>query len=82
MITLGTLPDGFYFADDGVGIPADKRAAVFESGYSSSATGTGLGLNIVQQIVDAHGWQLTLRESESGGTRFDFIGVEVPSNDH
>jgi signal transduction histidine kinase len=75
-ITVGALADGFYLADDGRGIPADERAAVFERGYSTNETGTGLGLHIVQEIVHAHGWEIAVRGSESNGARFEITGVE------
>ncbi len=75
----GGEPVGFYVSDDGPGIPADKRGAVFESGYSTSAQGTGFGLTIVSQIAEAHGWSVTVGESETGGARFEVTGVEVVS---
>ncbi len=73
-ITVGDLDDGFYVADDGPGIPAEKHEAVFESGYTT-ASGTGFGLAIVREIADAHGWTVDLAESEKGGARFEFTGV-------
>ncbi|MFB6271168.1 MAG: sensor histidine kinase, partial [Halobacterium sp.] len=75
-VTVGALPDGFYVADDGPGIPEADREAVLEPGYSSEEDGSGLGLAIVTQIVDAHGWTLTVTESEDGGARFEITGVE------
>lgn len=77
-ITIGELPDGFYIADDGPGIPLDKQDDVFEIGYSTSESGTGLGLHIVQEIVHAHGWEITVRTDESDGTRFEITGAEIP----
>jgi signal transduction histidine kinase len=74
-ITIGELPDGFYIADDGPGIPVDKRDDVFEVGYSTSEGGTGLGLHIAQEIVHAHGWEIAVHTSASGGTRFEITGV-------
>jgi len=62
--------DGFYVADDGVGIPAADRASVFEHGYSGEGT-PGLGLSIVRDITDAHGWALTVTEARDGGARFE-----------
>ncbi|ELZ12231.1 multi-sensor signal transduction histidine kinase [Halovivax asiaticus JCM 14624] len=62
---------GFYVADDGVGIPEDAREDVLESGYSTNADGTGLGLDIVTQIVEAHGWSLAVTESADGGARIE-----------
>ena len=76
-VTVGILEgkDGFYVADDGVGIPPDLREEVLEFGYSSEKGGTGLGLAIVGRVAEAHGWEVTVTESEDGGARFDFIGV-------
>lgn len=75
-ITIGACDDGFYVADDGPGIPDDARDSLFEWGYSTSATGTGFGLAIVQDIATAHGWTVTVTDSETGGARFEFTGVE------
>ncbi|ERH05385.1 MAG: hypothetical protein J07HN4v3_00982, partial [Halonotius sp. J07HN4] len=30
---------------------------------------------IVKQIVEAHGWSITVSESDDGGARFDISGV-------
>ena len=80
-ITVGRLADrdGFYVADDGVGIPEHEREEIFESGYSTATGGTGVGLSIVERVVDAHDWSVTVTESESGGTRFELAGVECES---
>jgi PAS domain S-box-containing protein len=77
-VTVGDLDDGFYVVDDGVGIPADDRVQVLEVGYSTASDGTGFGLSIVQGIADAHGWDVTVTESESGGARFAFTGLGAP----
>jgi len=79
-VTVGSLEDGFYVADDGPGIPEADREKVFESGYSTDGDGTGLGLAIVRRIAQAHGWDVTLTTSESGGARFEFHGVERPDS--
>jgi PAS domain S-box-containing protein len=75
-ITVGGTDTGFYVADDGPGIPDDEREQVFDAGYSNQDGGTGLGLNIVQEIVEAHGWNVTVTRSASGGARFEISGVE------
>lgn len=74
-IRVGPLDDasGFYVADDGRGIPEDERETVLEHGYSTAEEGTGLGLSIVTRIVDAHGWEINVTESASGGARFEII---------
>lgn len=76
-VTVGVLAsrDGFFVADDGRGIPATEREAVLESGYSTSTVGTGIGLAIVREIVEAHGWSVSVIESDGGGARFEFTGV-------
>ena len=70
-VRVGCFENGFYIEDDGQGIPADERDEIFDLGYSDSETGTGFGLAIVESIIDAHGWQITATESESGGARFE-----------
>jgi len=77
-VTVGTLPDGFYVADDGPGIPDGKRDRVFDAGYSSRGRSHGSGLAIVEQIVDAHGWEIELTVSTAGGARFEFSGIRLP----
>jgi signal transduction histidine kinase len=75
-VTVGDLDDGFFVADDGVGIPADERGQILERGYSGSGHGTGLGLAVVAEIASAHGWNVAVTDSEDGGARFEFWGVE------
>jgi len=67
---------GFFVEDDGPGIPADERETVFQSGYTTADDGTGFGLAIVQSVVEAHGWDVSVAESETGGARFEVTGVE------
>jgi nitrogen-specific signal transduction histidine kinase/DNA-binding NarL/FixJ family response regulator len=79
-VTVGELPDeGFYVADDGPGIPEEKRRTVFESGYSSQEDGTGFGLAIVEDVVEAHDWEIAITESEDGGARFEITNVTFTS---
>ncbi|MFW6354914.1 MAG: sensor histidine kinase [Verrucomicrobiota bacterium] len=65
-----------FVEDDGRGIPPDERADVLDEGYSTREEGTGLGLNIVEQIAEGHGWTVRVEESAAGGARFSFTGVE------
>lgn len=78
-ITVGIFDDGFYIEDDGSGIPEAERDRVFETGYSTDPAGTGFGLNIVEQITEAHGWEVSVTEGADGGARFEFIGIEFDS---
>ncbi|MFB6084007.1 MAG: PAS domain S-box protein [Halorientalis sp.] len=75
-VTVGDCEGGFYVADDGPGIPADRRDDVFESGFSTAENGTGFGLSIVEEIAEAHGWSVSVTESDAGGARFEITGVE------
>ena len=68
---------GFYVADNGTGIDPDDREKVFEYGETSSQDGTGLGLPIVKRVADAHGWDIKIMDSSTGGAKFVFMGVEV-----
>lgn len=65
---------GFYIEDDGPGIPSHRHEEIFTPGKTFD-DGTGYGLAIVQKIVDAHDWTITVRESSTGGARFEITGV-------
>ena len=57
-------------ADDGPGIPAEVRERIFLPYFSTKATGMGLGLPIVHQIVTDHGGQLRVEDNVPRGSRF------------
>jgi len=75
-IRIGRIDGGFYVADDGPGIPEEERERIFESGYSTAQDGTGFGLAIVSDVVDAHEWEIRVTESKDGGARFEITGVD------
>lgn len=68
--------------DDGPGIPALERAAVFEPFYrvegsrSRETGGAGLGLAIARAIVEAHGGKIAAEAAPGGGAR---IRVALPA---
>jgi len=70
-IRVGDTADGFYISDDGTGISLDDPTEIFDPGVTTTDGGSGLGMNIVQAIVEAHGWTIEVSESGSGGARFD-----------
>jgi signal transduction histidine kinase len=70
-VTVGSLDDGVFVADDGPGVPETDRDAVFSPGYTVDGGGTGLGLAIVRRIAEAHGWRVQLTESEHGGAQVE-----------
>ena len=71
-------PRGFFVEDDGPGLPETDTAALFEFGYTTGDDGTGIGLAIVSDIAEAHGWTVTAGEGKAGGARFEFTGVDRP----
>ncbi|WP_226004446.1 PAS domain S-box protein [Natrinema salinisoli] len=75
-----TGSSGFYVADSGPGLP-DDRESLFEFGYTTAAEGTGFGLAIVEQIAEAHGWDVSAGESRDGGARFEIRGVSLDADE-
>jgi PAS domain S-box-containing protein len=76
-VRFETTDGGFAVEDDGPGIPEAEREQVFESGYSTGTEGTGFGLAIVKQVIEAHGWEIRVTAGSEGGARFEITGVEV-----
>ncbi|WP_246055069.1 sensor histidine kinase [Paracoccus gahaiensis] len=56
--------------DDGPGIPPDQRERVFEPFYRlrPHSTGSGLGLNLVAEVVARHNGRVTIHSAPDGGT--------------
>lgn len=76
-VEVGDLADGFYVADDGPGIPEEDREAVFEYGESGTREKAGLGLALVRRIIEAHGWSVTVTDSDLGGAQFEITTVST-----
>ena len=60
--------------DHGIGIPDDKLLRIFEPFYriaqEEGASGTGLGLTVVKEIVEAHGGTITVTSKSGEGSKF------------
>jgi len=70
-------------ADSGPGIPAELRQRVFDPFFTRREGGIGLGLTIVQQIVQVHHGEIWVTESEWGGASFNIrfdLDSEVNEN--
>ena len=65
-------------SDDGAGIEADRLSKIFESGESDSPAGFGLGLAIVQRLVEAHGGSLKVVSELGKGASFLFDFPDPP----
>ncbi|WP_413755227.1 ATP-binding protein [Streptomyces sp. MMBL 11-3] len=69
--------------DNGIGIPAEQHAEVFElfrrlHGPGEHGGGTGVGLAIVKRIVERHGGQVWLTSARGRGSAFYFTLGEGP----
>jgi signal transduction histidine kinase len=53
--------------DSGPGIPAENLERIWEPDFSTKARGTGLGLALVKQTVQAHGGRVGARNRPEGG---------------
>lgn len=72
-VTVGDTDSGFYVADDGPGIPDSERDRVFDLGFGTTRDGEGYGLFLVDTAARAHGWTVSVGDSDAGGTRIDVI---------
>jgi two-component system sensor histidine kinase AtoS len=55
-------------SDDGTGIPPENLEKIFDPFFSTKPQGTGLGLAMVHQIVDAHHGTITMTSNAGTGT--------------
>lgn len=71
-------------ADRGAGIPADEQPHVFDAFFrgrravDDQVHGTGLGLNLVKGIVEAHGGTVTVRSAPGKGSEFQILLPAAP----
>jgi PAS domain S-box-containing protein len=79
-VELGQSPDEetviFYVKDEGIGIPSDEQARIFEKFYrldpqmTRGVGGTGLGLYICSELVHRMGGNIWVESSEGEGSTF------------
>ena len=67
-----TFPCTIDVIDQGMGIPAEQRARIFEPFYRIQPLdrGAGLGLNLVREIVHLHRGYVTVLDNQHGGACF------------
>jgi signal transduction histidine kinase len=69
-------------ADRGPGIPAEECESLFDPFFrgrraqENQIHGTGLGLNLVKKIIEAHGGTVTVHNRDKGGAEFV---IRIPS---
>ena len=61
---------GISFKDDGEGMPAEQLGLLFKPYQSTKADGSGLGLFIVQRIIQDHGGEIEVYSRPEAGTDF------------
>jgi signal transduction histidine kinase len=82
VLTLGTNRNGktirLRVEDSGIGMTPETLQQIFVPFFTTkdSGHGTGLGLGIVQNIIDAHGGTLTVESQPGAGSRFT---MELPA---
>ncbi|NQT50564.1 HAMP domain-containing histidine kinase [bacterium] len=70
--------------DQGIGIPADKLAHIFDAYYRTDAAArhnkasTGLGLAIVKQVAETHGLDIRVESKVGTGTRLRVTFPSIP----
>jgi signal transduction histidine kinase len=63
--------------DNGPGVPPEQRQEIFKPYFTTHQQGTGLGLAVVQQIVLAHGWEITCLGHEPRGAIFRITHLKM-----
>ncbi len=63
------------FTDQGAGIPEKLLEKIWDPYFTTKDKGTGLGLGIVKNIIDAHGGDIRIENTPEGGAR---VIVQLP----
>jgi signal transduction histidine kinase len=74
-VTAAVRRGGFSIAivDNGLGLPAEVKAKLFEPFVTTKASGTGLGLSIAKRLAEALGGALELRDNDPRGTVAELV---------
>ncbi|PYP52697.1 MAG: hypothetical protein DMD45_03345 [Gemmatimonadetes bacterium] len=60
-------------ADHGPGVPDELRQRVFEPYFTTKQDGTGLGLALVRQTIEAHSGTISVADTPGGGATFSIV---------
>jgi signal transduction histidine kinase len=63
--------------DDGPGVLPEHRREIFKPYFTTHQKGTGLGLAVVQQIVQVHGWEIECLPNEPKGALFRIAHLKL-----
>ena len=82
-IELGTKEEEesirIWIEDTGKGMTTEERSKMFDPFFTTRKEGTGLGLAVVQQIVEQHNGRIDVESAEGQGT---LISVLLPKRGH
>jgi signal transduction histidine kinase len=59
--------------DTGSGVPEELRASIFDPFFTTKQRGTGLGLAVTREIIEAHRGTIACEPREGRGTRFRIV---------
>jgi signal transduction histidine kinase len=79
LLSTSALPNGLVriaVADTGPGIPAERLDRLFEQPVTTKATGTGIGLALVHQLVAELGGEVRVESKVGEGTT---VTVDLPA---
>jgi len=71
-VTISATPGQITFTDNGIGVPAESLAYLFERFYrvdksrNRTTGGLGLGLAIVKELAEGQGWQVQAERKHPG----------------
>lgn len=79
-VVIGARPEAgghaIVVTDQGPGIPSDILPKIFDLYFTTKADGTGVGLAVTHQIVEAHGGRIDVESAPGRGTR---MSVHLPA---
>ena len=59
--------------DTGAGMTEETISKMFDPYFTTKNTGTGLGLAVVQKVIEAHGGTIEVTSKENNGTQFTIL---------